>query len=208
MSILIKILIFLSISTNVIAKNTWSFDSDNNPIDPIILGNIDSKINIIEYRSLTCSHCADFSKDGFNYLKEKYIDKGLVSFELRPFPLNPVDLSAFKLLYCADKDDFYNLDKSLLKTQSKWIITNEQEKVLENSTSALSKQAALFGISPNDYESCLANEKITNFILKSRIDAVKEHGVNSTPSFVINGELYAGNLSNDRIDEILKNYLD
>ena len=207
MSFLIKIFLFLSISTNVIAKNSWGFDNENNLIDPIILGNLDSNINIIEYRSLTCSHCADFSSNGFNYLKEKYIDTGLVNFELRPFPLNAVDLSAFKLLYCADKNDFYKLDKSLLKTQSKWIITSDQEKVLENSTEALTKQAALFGVSPIDYESCLANEKITNFILKSRIDGVKEHGVNSTPSFVINGDLYAGNLSNDKIDEILESYI-
>ena len=198
MNYIIRILIFFSLlaSTTVLAKNKWNFDSNNNLVEPIIIGNIDAEVNIIEYRSLTCSH-----------LKEKYIDTGLVSFELRPFPLNAVDLNAFKLLYCASKENFHKLDKTLLKNQSKWIDTSDQEKVLENSTAALTKQAALFGVSSEDYKSCLENEEITNFILKSRIDAVKEHQVNSTPSFLINGDLYAGSLSADRIDELLEGYL-
>jgi len=209
MNYIIRILIFFSLlaSTTVLAKNQWNFDSNNNLVEPIIIGNIDAEVNIIEYRSLTCSHCAEFASNGFVHLKEKYIDTGLVSFELRPFPLNAVDLNAFKLLYCASKENFHKLDKTLLKNQSKWIDTSDQEKVLENSTAALTKQAALFGVSSEDYNSCLENEEITNFILKSRIDAVKEHQVNSTPSFLINGDLYAGSLSADRIDELLEGYL-
>ena len=209
MNYIIRILIFFSllVSTSVFADNKWSFDSDNNLIEPIIIGNLDAKVNIIEYRSLTCSHCAEFASNGFLHLKEKYIDTGLISFELRPFPLNALDLNAFKLLYCASKENFHKLDKLLLKNQSKWIDTSDQEKVLENSTAALTKQAALFGVSSDDYKSCLENEEITNFILKSRIDAVKEHQVNSTPSFLINGDLYAGSLSTDRIDELLEGYI-
>ena len=209
MSHIIKIVIFFSIlaSSNVLAKNSWNFGNDNSLIEPIIIGNPDAEVNIIEYRSLTCSHCAEFANNGFEYLKEKYIDTGLISFELRPFPLNALDLNAFKLLYCASKENFYKLDKVLLKNQSKWINTSDQEKVLENSTAALTKQAALFGVSSDDYQECLDNEKITNFILKSRIDAVKEYEVNSTPSFIINGDLYAGSLSVEKIDEILEGYI-
>jgi protein-disulfide isomerase len=209
MSHIIKIVIFFCLlaSSNVLAKNSWNFGNDNSLIEPIIIGNPDAEVNIIEYRSLTCSHCAEFASNGFEHLKEKYIDTGLISFELRPFPLNALDLNAFKLLYCASKENFYKLDKVLLKNQSKWINTSDQEKVLENSTAALTKQAALFGVSSDDYQECLDNEKITNFILKSRIDAVKEYEVNSTPSFIINGDLYAGSLSVEKIDEILEGYI-
>ena len=209
MSHIIKIVIFFSLlaSSNVLAKNSWSFGNDNNLIEPMVIGNIDADVKIIEYRSLTCSHCAEFASNGFEHLKEKYIDTGLISFELRPFPLNALDLNAFKLLYCASKENFYKLDKVLLKNQSKWINTSDQEKVLENSTVALTKQAALFGVSSDDYQECLDNEEITNFILKSRIDAVKEYEVNSTPSFIINGDLYAGSLSAQKIDEILEGYI-
>ena len=148
MSHIIKIVIFFSLlaSSNVLAKNSWNFGNDNSLIEPIIIGNPDAKVNVIEYRSLTCSHCAEFASNGFEHLKEKYIDTGLISFELRPFPLNALDLNAFKLLYCASKENFYKLDKVLLKNQSKWINTSDQEKVLENSTAALTKQAALFGV--------------------------------------------------------------
>jgi protein-disulfide isomerase len=209
MNYIIRILIFFSFlaSTSVFAENKWSFDSENNLNGPMIIGNLDADVKVIEYRSLTCSHCAEFASNGFLHLKEKYIDTGLISFELRPFPLNALDLNAFKLLYCASKESFHKLDKVLLKNQSKWIDTSDQEKVLENSTAALTKQAALFGVSSNDYKSCLENEEITNFILKNRIDAVKEYGVNSTPSFLINGDLYAGSLSADRIDELLEGYI-
>lgn len=209
MSHIIKIVIFFCLlaSSNVLAKNSWNFGNDNSLIEPIIIGNPDAEVNIIEYRSLTCSHCAEFASNGFEHLKEKYIDTGLISFELRPFPLNALDLNAFKLLYCASKENFYKLDKVLLKNQSKWINTSDQEKVLENSTAALTKQAALFGVSSDDYQECLDNEEITNFILKSRIDAVKEYEVNSTPSFIINGDLYAGSLSTQKIDEILERYI-
>ena len=209
MSHIIKTVIFFSLlaSSNVLAKNSWSFGNDNNLIEPMVIGNIDADVKIIEYRSLTCSHCAEFASNGFEHLKEKYIDTGLISFELRPFPLNALDLNAFKLLYCASKENFYKLDKVLLKNQSKWINTSDQEKVLENSTAALTKQAALFGVSSDDYQECLDNEEITNFILKSRIDAVKEYEVNSTPSFIINGDLYAGSLSAQKIDEILEGYI-
>ena len=209
MNHIIKIVIFFSLlaSSNVLAKNSWNFGNDNSLIEPIIIGNPDAEVNIIEYRSLTCSHCAEFASNGFEHLKEKYIDTGLISFELRQFTLNALDLNAFKLLYCASKENFYKLDKVLLKNQSKWINTSDQEKVLENSTAALTKQAALFGVSSDDYQECLDNEKITNFILKSRIDAVKEYEVNSTPSFIINGDLYAGSLSVEKIDEILEGYI-
>ena len=129
MSHIIKIVIFFSLlaSSNVLAKNSWNFGNDNSLIEPIIIGNPDAEVNIIEYRSLTCSHCAEFASNGFEHLKEKYIDTGLISFELRPFPLNALDLNAFKLLYCASKENFYKLDKILLKLNlaNKSYITNK-----------------------------------------------------------------------------------
>ena len=75
------------------------------------LGDSDAPVKIIEYRSLTCSHCADFSNDTFAEIKENYIDKGKVNFELRPFALNAIDLNAFKLLHCVDENDFFEMAK-------------------------------------------------------------------------------------------------
>ena len=95
------------------------------------LGDEDAPVKIIEYRSLTCSYCADFSNDTFPDIKEKYIDKGIVNFELRPFALNAIDLNAFKLLHCVNEDDFFAMEKVLFREQKKWIVTNQSDKVLE-----------------------------------------------------------------------------
>ena len=144
--------------------------SASNNLDSMFIGEENAPVTIVEYRSLTCSHCADFANDVFPALKEKYIDSGQVRFELRPFALNAVDLNAFKLLRCVDAKDFFALDKLLFKEQKKWIVTNPSDQVLENSTKALGDYGILFGISEDDYAECLNNEEITDFILSERIN--------------------------------------
>ena len=168
------------------------------------LGDNDAPVKIIEYRSLTCSHCADFSNDTFAEIKENYIDKGKVNFEMRPFALNAIDLNAFKLLHCVDENDFFAMDKILFKDQKKWIVTNQSDKVLENSTNALKNYGALFGVSEEAFNSCMENEYITDFILEQRIEGVEEYDISSTPTFIINGEIYAGNMSINEFDEIIE----
>ena len=69
----------------MLAKNKWNFDSNNNLVEPIIIGNIDAEVNIIEYRSLTCSHCAEFASNGFVHLKEKL---SVVSFARRKISID------------------------------------------------------------------------------------------------------------------------
>ena len=168
------------------------------------LGDSNAPVKIIEYRSLTCSHCADFSNDTFAEIKENYIDKGKVNFELRPFALNAIDLNAFKLLHCVDENDFFAMDKILFKDQKKWIVTNQSDKVLENSTNALKNYGALFGVSEEAFNNCMENENITDFILEQRIEGVEEYDISSTPTFIINGEIYAGNMSINEFDEIIE----
>jgi len=192
--IIFLILIFFTTVLNVQAEE----------IKRITVGNKDAKITIIAFESLTCSHCADFSNDTFAEIKENYIDKGKVNFELRPFALNAIDLNAFKLLHCVDENDFFAMDKILFKDQKKWIVTNQSDKVLENSTNALKNYGALFGVSEEAFNSCMENENITDFILEQRIEGVEEYDISSTPTFIINGEIYAGNMSINEFDEIIE----
>ena len=211
MNHIIKILIFFSLlaSTNLIAKNTWSFGSDNQLSIPMIIGNQESNINIVEYRSLTCSHCAEFANNGFLHLKKNYIDTGIVSFELRPLPLNPLDINAFKMLYCTKEEKLFDFDKALLKNQKKWFLTEGAKTwkdVLNKSLPELLKQAIFFGVSKEDYDSCNLDENLNNLINKS-MKSAKKYKIDSTPSFLINGDLYAGSLSADRIDELLEGYI-
>ncbi len=167
------------------------------------IGSEDAPVSIIEYRSLTCSHCAEFSNETYPQLKSEFIDTGVVKFELRPFALNAIDLNAFKLLHCADETDFFALDKLLFKEQKKWIVTNPSDQVLENSTKALGDYGILFGISEDDYTECLNNEKITDFILSERINGVENFDISSTPTFIINGEIFPGNKSFEELEKII-----
>ena len=142
----------------------------NNTLKGMKLGNDDAPITVIEYRSLTCSHCAEFSKVTFPELKEKYIDTGKIRFELRPFALNAIDLNAFKLLHCSNEDDFLSLEKLLFEDQEKWIISSPSDLVLENSTEALGKYGLLFGITKDQYNPCLYDDVITEYIIAMRIE--------------------------------------
>ena len=112
------------------------------------LGDDAAPLTIVEYRSLTCSHCADFSNNIFPEIKEKYIDTGKIKFEVRPFALNAIDLNAFKLLHCTDEKDFFAMEKLLFQDQKKWIVTKQSDRVLENSTDALRTYSTLFSRLP------------------------------------------------------------
>ena len=196
---LLKILIFTWI-INIFAHST-AYSTET--LKGMQIGSEDAPVSIIEYRSLTCSHCAEFSNETYPLLKSEFIDTGVVKFELRPFALNAIDLNAFKLLHCADETDFFALDKLLFKEQKKWIVTNPSDQVLENSTKALGDYGILFGISEDDYAECLNNEKITDFILSERINGVENFDISSTPTFIINGEIFSGNKSFEELEKII-----
>ena len=176
----------------------------NNTLKGIQLGSDDAPITVIEYRSLTCSHCAEFNKITFPELKEKYKDTGKIKLELRPFALNAIDLNAFKLLHCSNEDDFFSLEKLLFEDQEKWIISSPNDQVLENSTEALGKYGLLFGITKDQYNSCLEDEDITDFIISMRMEGSQKYNITSTPSFVINDEVYGGYRNFKDFEKILQ----
>ena len=196
---LLKILILTWIINIFALSAVYSFET----LKGMQIGSEDAPVSIIEYRSLTCSHCAEFSNQTYPLLKSEFIDTGVVKFELRPFALNAIDLNAFKLLHCADETDFFALDKLLFKEQKKWIVTNPSDQVLENSTKALGDYGILFGISEDDYAECLNNEEITDFILSERINGVENFDISSTPTFIINGEIFSGNKSFEELEKII-----
>ena len=196
---LLKILIFTWIINIFGLSTVYSTET----LKGMQIGSEDAPVSIIEYRSLTCSHCAEFSNETYPLLKSEFIDTGVVKFELRPFALNAIDLNAFKLLHCADETDFFALDKLLFKEQKKWIVTNPSDQVLENSTKALGDYGILFGISEDDYAECLNNEEITDFILSERINGVENFDISSTPTFIINGEIFSGNKSFEELEKII-----
>ena len=152
-----------------------SINISNAEINRIIDGNKDAKITIITYESLTCSHCADFHWDVYPQLKKDYIDTGLAKIEFRHFPLDIAAFNASKVAQCNNDGDSKILD-SLFANQQKWVKGSSAAEANQNLKKFLESEG--FNI---DFETCINDEKIEDFVLNDRIDGVKKFKVNFNP---------------------------
>ena len=142
--------------------------SASEKIKPIIEGNVNAKVKIIVYESLTCSHCANFHKNVYPKLKDEFLDKGLVSIEFRNFPLDIAALNASKLAHCKN-DGKANVLHFLYLNQEEWIQGNTIEKLNSNLKDIIKKQN--FSI---NFDSCIADKNIEDHILEDRIEGAKK----------------------------------
>ena len=153
-------------------------------IKPLISGNKDSKVKLMVFESLTCSHCANFHINIYPKLKEDFIDKGLLSVEFKSFPLDIIAFNASKIAHCKNDGDTKILHHLYLN-QDKWIKgKNELE-----ANQALKKfiDSSQYNL---DFEKCLSNKKTEDHILEDRIDGVKKYDVKATPTVIINGKKF------------------
>ena len=153
-------------------------------IKPITEGNVDAKIKLIVYESLTCGHCADFHKNVYPELKEQYIDTGLATIEFRSFPLDLAAFNASKVAHCKN-DGKSEILHFLFINQSKWAKGNKIEEFNANLKKLLDNKK--FGI---DFNKCIDDKKIEDYVLENRIDAVKKFEVNATPTIIINDKKF------------------
>ena len=181
-------LIFLSTISSINAEE----------IKRIFVGNKDAKITIIAFESLTCSHCANFHKDVFPELKKEYLDTGLAKIEFRHFPLDIAAFNAAKISQCKNDGDSVILN-SLYFNQQKWVKGTSVGDANENMKKFL--------ISENfdlDFEKCINNKEIEEFVLNDRIDGVKKFKVNSTPTIIINNKKFEKTLNYKNLKKALK----
>ena len=164
------------------------------------IGREDAPVTVIEYASMTCPHCAHFHTTTFKAFKEKYIDTGKVRLIFREFPFDQYALQASMLARCAGKDRYFGMVDVLFRQQLKWARSPKPTEELE-------KIGRLGGISKEQFESCLKNESLMNQILETRLKGNEEHGIDSTPSFLVNGDKYTGAMSLSEWDDILAKYL-
>jgi len=167
-------------------------------VKTVIEGNVNSKIKLIVFESLTCSHCADFHKNIYPNLKEDFIDKGHASIEFRNFPLDIAALNASKIAHCKN-DGSSEILHYLFKNQKKWAKGKTIEEFNNNLKSVIEKSN--FDL---NYEKCIDDKKIEDHILEDRIEGVKKFEVEATPTLIINGKKFK-NLSNYKK---LKKYLE
>ena len=184
---ILLILIILGLSIKVNAE-----------INRIVSGQDDAKITIIAYESLTCSHCADFHNNIYPLLKKEFIDTGLVKIEFRHFPLDIVALNASKISQCK-QDQSLEIMMSLYSDQQAWIKGKTIEEANENLKKFVKNKNFTL-----DFEKCISDKKIEDFVLSDRIEGAKKFEINSTPTIIINGKKFEKTLNYKNLKKSLE----
>ncbi len=159
------------------------------------LGKDDAPVTIVEYASMTCPHCAHFHETTLPELKTKYIDTGKVRLILREFPFDPRAEAGFMLARCSN-DNYFAMVDVLFKQQQGWATAQDAK-------SALLQIAKLAGFSQESFEACLTDQKLLDEVRAVRERGAKDFGVDSTPTFFINGGRYPGALSIAELSAII-----
>ena len=185
--VLIFLILFFGFITNINAE-----------VKRIISGNENAKITIIAYESLTCSHCASFHKDVYPQLKKDYIDTGLVKLEFRHFPLDVAAFNAAKISQCK-QDQSLEILETLYSNQQAWVKGSTVEEVNDN----LKKFIINNGFDIN-FDNCINNKEIEDFVLNDRIEGTKNFKVNATPTIIINNEKFEKSLNYKNLKKTLE----
>lgn len=165
------------------------------PLPEKSFGPNDAPVTIIEYASLTCPHCRTFHVTVWPELKKKYVDTGQVRFIMREFPFDPRASGGFMLARCVADDKWYPTIDLLYRTQESWARVTD-------GTGALKSVMGMTGMSTADFETCLQDQALLERV-NAVAEAGKSFGVDSTPTFFINGEMQKGALSLERFSAII-----
>jgi protein-disulfide isomerase len=169
------------------------------PLGDVSLGDPKAPVTVIEYASMTCPHCAHFEMTTFPELKKRYIDTGKVFYIFREFPLDELAAAGSMLARCSGKDNYFPLIETLFASQRDWVVQKPREPLL-----AIVKQT---GMSEEAFDACLANQQMVQAIEKTRSDASEKFGVQSTPTFFINGKLVSGDMPIEDMAKYFAPYL-
>ena len=180
-------ILFFSFITNVIAETKR-----------IVSGNENAKITIIAYESLTCSHCASFHKDVYPQLKKEYIDTGLAKIEFRHFPLDIAAFNAAKISQCKN-DLSLEILESLYSNQQDWVKGSTVEEINRSLEKFIKKE----GFNVN-FDKCINDKEIEDFVLNDRIEGAKNFKVNATPTIIINDKKFEKSLNYKNLKKSLE----
>ncbi len=167
-------------------------------VERIVSGNKDAKITIIIYESLTCSHCANFHINVYPQLKEDYIDTGLAKIEFRNFPLDIAAFNASKIVQCKN-DQSLEILESLYSNQQAWVRGSTADVINQNLKEYIQKKGFVI-----DFEKCVNDKEIEDFILNDRIEGTKTFKVNATPTIIINNKKFEKSLNYKNLKKSLE----
>jgi protein-disulfide isomerase len=182
----------LALAGPALAQDTSKLNQPS-PLGEMALGPENAKVTVIEYASASCPHCANFHKTVFQELKRDYIDTGKIRFIVREFPHNDAGLAAFMIARCAPKDKYFPIMSMIYEQQEMWF---------QNPREGLFKIAQLAGFTQENFDACLKNEEVAKGILAVRQTA-ENLGVDSIPTFFINGEKHGGEIKYEDFKKII-----
>lgn len=168
--------------------------------DDMVLGVPSAPITVIEYSSLTCPHCANFHANTLPQIKQNYVDAGKVRLVYRHFPFDQPALMAAALAECAGRDRFFNFLDVLFGAQNSWARSADP-------IAALTSIGRLGGLKAEAIAACFNDNALLDRILSSRIEGAKEFDIDSTPSFIVNGEKLVGAQPYERFVEVFERLL-
>jgi protein-disulfide isomerase len=166
------------------------------PLGDKALGDPKAPNIVIEYASMTCTHCQRFNAEVFKPFKAKYIDTGKVYYIFREFPLDPLAKSASALARCAPADAYFPIVDLLFEKQDQWAFVPDPLTALRT----LMKQV---GFSQDSFDACLKDPKIASGLDEVRQRASDHFGVSATPTFFFNGKREEGEQTMAQIDKLL-----
>ena len=187
---------FLLVIVFLITNYSYLYSESN--VNPIVEGNVDAKIHLIIYESLTCSHCASFHEKVYPDLKKDFIEKGLVKIEFRNFPLDMAALNASKIAHCRN-DGSSEILHLLFKKQKNWV----KGSTIEELNSHLKKIVDDNKLGLN-FENCIKNKNVENHILEDRVEGVKKFKIEATPTLIINNKKFDKPLNYKNLKKTLK----
>ena len=176
----------------------FNFINANSEVKPILVGSADSKVKLMVFESLTCSHCANFHKKVYPALKTDYIDKGLVRIEFRSFPLDMAALNASKIAHCKN-DGKSEILHFLFENQEKWVKGETIDQLNKNLKDLIKSENLNI-----DFDKCTNNKIIEDFVINERIEGVKKFKVNATPTIIINDEKFEKTLNYKNLKKTLE----
>ena len=168
------------------------------------IGDVNSKVTIKVFSSLTCPACANFHSKIFYQIKEEFIDKGLVRFEHHPFPLDLAALNAEMIVRChVDNIKKFELLGKIYEKQKLWAVGSDINKINDS----IKKIGLESNLNNKDMDDCLKDENKQDEILNQRIDAQKKYEIGSTPTILINEKKYKGKVEYSVFKKVLEKNL-
>lgn len=186
------------LTLGAIALSSTTARADDDPRAERFVGKPDAKVTVGEYFSLTCTHCAAFARETYPQIKKNLIDTGTVKWVFHDYPLDQVALTASMIARYLPVDRYEPFILALFASQDHWAFSRDV-----NPTDEIWKVAGLAGMSRATFDKAVADTSLRDWIIQQQKLDTDKWKIDSTPSFVINNQKYAGEMSYDAFRKLI-----